>query len=121
MGGDLVRKGVPEVVTLELRSAKQTREKVVFSTKLSCQGSVLGGGLRAEIAQAERKLEGREEDYDVDVAGKKAGPAGLCRTEELCLHPNGHGTEMGAQQSAARCPGRGGAAQGTARMGCGLE
>lgn len=87
MGVDLVRKGVPEVVTLELRSAKQTREKVVFSTRLSCQGSVLGGGLRAEIAQAERKLEGREEEYDVDVAGKKAGPAGLCRTEELCLHP----------------------------------
>lgn len=85
MGGDLVRKGVPEVVTLELRSAKQIREKVVFSTRLSCQGSVLGGGLRAEIAQAERKLERREED-DVDVAGKKAGPAGLCRTEELCLH-----------------------------------
>ena len=46
MGGDLVRKGVPEVVTLELTSAKQTREKVVFPTKLSCQGSVLGGGLR---------------------------------------------------------------------------
>lgn len=82
---------------------------------------MLRGDLRAEIAQAERKLEGREEEYDVDVAGKKAGPVGLCHTEELCLHPQGHGTEMGAQQSAARCHGRGGAAQGTAQMGHGVE
>lgn len=63
----------------------------------------------------------RGKEYDVDVAGKKAGPVGLCHTEELCLHPQGHGTEMGAQQSAARCHGRGGAAQGTAQMGHGLE
>lgn len=60
VGDDLVREGIPEVVTLELRSAKQTREKVVLPTELSCQGSVLGGGLGAEIAQTGRKLEGRE-------------------------------------------------------------
>ena len=61
-------------------------------------GLCAGRGPEAEITQAEGKLERKEEEYDVDAAGKKAGPVGLCRTEELCLHPKGHGTEIGAQQ-----------------------
>lgn len=41
MGSDLVGEGLPEVVTLEARSAKQTREKEVFPTEPSCQGLVV--------------------------------------------------------------------------------
>ena len=55
-------------------------------------------GGKPGFTTTEGKLERKEEEYDVDAAGKKAGPVGLCRTEELCLHPKGHGTEMGAQQ-----------------------
>lgn len=52
-GFDLVREGLPEVVMLEVRSAKQSREKEVFLTELSCQGSVVERAWEAEIARTE--------------------------------------------------------------------
>lgn len=69
-----------------VRLAKQTKEKEVFLTELSCQGSVIEGTWEAEIAW-------RGEDIVClygDVAGEDARPVILCQIKELCLYPKSH-------------------------------
>lgn len=59
-GSALVREGVCEVVALELREVRQTRERELFTAEPSCQGAGVGGEWEAERTQIESKQAGGE-------------------------------------------------------------
>lgn len=52
------------MVTLELRSAEANQGGGSFPTKLSCQGSVLGVGLKLKLLRQKEAAPGEERERD---------------------------------------------------------
>lgn len=59
LGYDLVKEGVPEVIMLELRSARQTGRKTCLLHGCHARALWWQGEWEAETVQIEGKLEGR--------------------------------------------------------------